>query len=105
MAIELTTKQKAAIADCGCPLPPGTKRVGLSKKAIIIPFAIFALVLLLLWAVWLPGVWWLVGIYGVLMICIATYRLIRGHTLRCAITWSPVAALYVIGDGIGSATP
>lgn len=105
MAVQLTSAQKAKIADCSCPLPQGTKRQAFSKKAIIFPFIIFAGVLLILWAAWPVGVLWLLGVYATLVICNFVYRLIRGHTLWCAIKWSPVAALYIIGDGIASATP
>ncbi len=105
MARLLSAKQKAAIADCSCPLPKGAKRQAFSKKAIIFPFSIFAGVLLVLWVVLPVGVLWLLGIYAALVICNFVYRLIRGHTLWCAVKWSPVAALYIIGEGIASATP
>lgn len=77
----------------------------MSKKAIIIPFVVFGVVLYIVWVLWAPGAWWLLGIYGVLVVGNLIYRLVRGHTLWCAVRWSPVAALYIIGDGVASATP
>lgn len=74
----------------------------LSKKAIILPFVIFGLALYLFWALWPPAVLWLLGIYGVLLIGTLVARLIRGHSLGCALKWSPTAALYVIADGIAT---
>ncbi|MGH7157822.1 MAG: hypothetical protein ACREGD_01965 [Candidatus Saccharimonadales bacterium] len=100
MSLKLNDRQKAAIADCGCPLAAGIRRKPLAKKAIIIPLVAFALALWLAWALWAPALWWLLGIYGVLVVGVFAYRLVRGHTLGCAIRWSPVAALYIIGDGI-----
>ena len=102
MSLKLTLKQKAAIAHCSCPLPRGLERASLSKKAIIVPFVVFGLALYLFWALWPPAALWLLGIYGVLLIGNFAYRLIRGHTLGCAIKWSPAAALYIIGDGIAT---
>ena len=78
------------------------QRKPLSKKSIIIPFVIFVLALWFMWALWAPALWWLLGIYGVLVVGVFVYRLLRGHTLWCAVRWSPVAALYIIGDGIAT---
>jgi len=103
MALKLTAEQKAALADCSCALPAGSAHPRLAKKKIIIPFVVFGLALWLFWALWPPALWWLLGIYGVLVAGTFVIRLFRGHTPGCALRWSPVAALYAIADALMTA--
>lgn len=99
----LSNQQKAAIADCSCILSEGMQHPRLAKKKIVIPFVAFALALWLFWALWPPALWWLLGIYGVLVVGTFAYRIVRGHSLRCAIKWSPIAALYTVADALMTA--
>ncbi len=90
------------MADCSCKLPAGMQHQKLSKKAVIIPFVVFGVALYIVWALWAPGALWLLGIWGVLVVGNLVFRLVRGHSVWCSVKWSPVAALYNIGEGVAS---
>jgi hypothetical protein len=105
MSLRLSHKQKAAMSDCICPLPGGMHRHKVSKKAVIIPLIMFGVVMLLLGLLWPPAALWVLGILGALSAFSIMYRVIRGHSWRCVLIWGPLAAIYMIGEGIASATP
>jgi len=105
MNLRLSDPQKAAMEDCICPLPNGMYRRKASKKAVLVPLSIFGILTLLLGLLWPPAALWLLAILGALSVFSILYRVIRGHSWRCVLIWGPVAAIYMIGDGIASATP
>lgn len=100
MGIKLTTLEKSQSWCCSCPLPESMSRKTFPKKTIFIEFLTFAIVLLIIW--FMSPIAFLVvfGIYFASSCINVLYRLMRGHTLGCAIKWSPFIAQYVFGGGL-----